>query len=117
MSGTIPSLGRLAPPCLGRWYLNCFQSQAVGKIVLMTPLQQAWADLPPRLRILEPEPFSSDDWALVERMHANFNDRRAHTYLPLPIARFSAAARKAIHQHAKQFDEVRTENVNDRWLA
>ena len=54
----------------------------------MTSLRQAWAALPPRLKILEPVRFSSDHWSLVERMHANFNDREAHTYLPLPIARF-----------------------------
>ncbi len=58
----------------------------------MTSLRQAWAALPARLKILEPLPFSADQWSLLERLHANFNDRDAHTRLPLPIARFRAAA-------------------------
>jgi hypothetical protein len=83
----------------------------------MTSLRQAWAALPPRLRILDPVPFSSDHWSLVERMHANFNDREAHTHLPLPIARFREAARKEIYEHARQFNDVETVNVDDSWLA
>lgn len=82
----------------------------------MTSLRQAWATLRPRLKILEPVQFSSDLWSLIERMHVNFNDREAHTHLPIPIARFREDARKAIFEHAKQFDDVRTEYVNDRWL-
>ncbi|MDP2375358.1 hypothetical protein [Reyranella sp.] len=83
----------------------------------MTSLRQAWATLQPRLKILEPLPFSSDHWSLIERMHANFNDREAHTHLPIPIACFHEGASKAIHEHAKQFNDVRTEYVNDGWFA
>jgi hypothetical protein len=83
----------------------------------MTSLRQAWADLTPRLKILEPVQFSADHWSILERMHANFNDREAHTHLPLPIARFRDAARKAIHEHALQFDDVRTVYVNENWFA
>ena len=74
----------------------------------MTSLRQAWAALPPRLKILEPVPFSSDHWSLLERLHVNFNDREAHARLPLPIARFRAAARKEIYEQAKRFDDVKT---------
>ncbi len=49
-------------------------------------------------------------------MHVSFNDREAHTHLPMPIARFRETARKAIHEHAKQFSDVRTVNVDDNWL-
>ncbi len=71
----------------------------------------------PRLKILDPLPFSSDHWSLIERLQANFNDREAHTHLPLPIARFREPAAKSIHEHAKQFDDVRTVGVDDNWLA
>jgi hypothetical protein len=74
----------------------------------MTSLRQAWAALPPRLKILEPLPFSADDWSVLERLHARFNDREAHTRLPLPIARFRGEAAKQIHAHARQFDDVET---------
>ena len=83
----------------------------------MTALRQAWAALPPRLRILEPVAFSADHWSLLERMHANFNDREAHTRLPIPIARFREAATREIHEHAMQFDDVETENVDDNWFS
>jgi hypothetical protein len=83
----------------------------------MTSPRQAWADLTPRLKILDPVPFSADHWSLLDRMHGNFNDREAHTHLPIPIARFRDAARKGIHDHAKQFDDVRTVYVNDSWFA
>ncbi len=83
----------------------------------MTSLHQAWGTLQPRLKILEPVRFSSDRWSLVERLHADFNDREAHTHLPIPIARFREAARKAIYEHAKQFDDVKTEYVNDSWFV
>ena len=83
----------------------------------MTSLHQAWATLLPRLKILEPVSFSSDDWSLVERLHANFNDREAHTHLPIPIARFRETAVKEIHELAKRFSDVRTVAVDDRWLA
>ncbi len=83
----------------------------------MTSLRRAWATLQPRLKILEPVQFSSDHWSLIERLHANFNDREAHTHLPMPIARFREAARKEIHEHAKQFDDVRTVNVDDGWFT
>jgi hypothetical protein len=83
----------------------------------MTSLHQAWATLQPRLKILEPVQFSSDHWSLIERMHANFNDREAHARLPIPIARFREAARKAIYEHAKQFNDVKTAYVDDGWFA
>jgi hypothetical protein len=82
----------------------------------MTSLRQAWAALPPRLKILEPVQFSSDHWSLVERMHVNFMDREAHTHLPIPIARFREAASKEIYEHAKHFNDVKTVYVNDGWL-
>ncbi len=44
----------------------------------MTSRQQAWAALRPRLKILDPLPFSPDHWSLVERMHANFNDGNSY---------------------------------------
>lgn len=71
----------------------------------------------PRLKILEPLPFSSGDWSLIERLHTNFNDREAHTRLPMPIARFREAAGKTIYEHAKQFDDVKTAYVDDDWFA
>jgi hypothetical protein len=83
----------------------------------MTSLRQAWAAMAPRLKILEPVPFSSDHWSLIERMHAHFNDREAHTHLPIPIARFREAARKEIYEHAQHFDDVETVYVNDNWLS
>ncbi len=60
----------------------------------MTSLRQAWAALPPRLKMLEPVPFSADQWSLLERLQVNFNDREAHTRLPMPIARFRKAAQQ-----------------------
>jgi hypothetical protein len=83
----------------------------------MTSLGQAWAALPPRLKILEPVQLASEQWSLVERLHVNFNDREAHTRLPMPIARFREAASKEIYEHAKQFDDVKTAYVNDSWYA
>ena len=66
--------------------------------------------------MLEPVPFSDDHWPLIERMHATFNDREAHTHMPIPIARFCDAATTEIYDQARQFDDVETVNVNDRWL-
>ncbi len=83
----------------------------------MTSLRQAWATLQPRLKILEPVQFSADDWSLIERLHANFNDREAHIRLPIPIACFRESASRNIHDHAKQFDGVTTVAVDDGWLA
>src|SRR5947209_1971509 len=83
----------------------------------MTSLREAWAALQPRLKILEPVRFSSDHWSLIERLHANFYHREAHTRLPIPIARFREAARKAIYEHAKQFDDVQTVYVDDGWFV
>jgi hypothetical protein len=84
---------------------------------IMTSLHQAWATLQPRLKILEPVPFSSDHWSLIERLHETFNDREAHTHLPIPIARFREAAAMAIHERAKQLGDIRTVAVDDRWLT
>jgi hypothetical protein len=83
----------------------------------MTSLRQAWAILESRLKILEPVRFSSGDWSLIERLHANFNDREAHTRLPIPIARFRETASRTICDHAEQFDDVRTVAVDDSWFA
>lgn len=83
----------------------------------MTSLHRAWAALRPRLRILEPLQFSSDQWSLLECLHADFNDREAHACLPMPIARFREAASRAIREGAKQFDDVETVYVDDSWLA
>jgi hypothetical protein len=83
----------------------------------MTSLHRAWASLQRRLKILEPVQFSPDQWSLIERLHESFNDRQAHTFLPIPIARFREAACKTIHEHAKQFDDVQTAYVDDRWLV
>lgn len=77
----------------------------------MTSLRQAWAALPSRLRILEPIPFSSGQWSLLERLRANFNDRDVHAHLPMPIARFAETARKEIYEHAQQLDDVETASV------
>jgi len=82
----------------------------------MASLQQAWAALRPRLTILEPVQFSSSQWSIIESMRANFNDREAHTRLPMAIARFRDSARKEIYEHARRFDEVRTVYVDDNWL-
>lgn len=79
----------------------------------MTSLRQAWEALGPRLKILEPLPFAPDQWSLLERLHVRFNDREAHTRLPLPIARFREDFAKAIHEHARQFDDVRTRSADD----
>jgi hypothetical protein len=81
------------------------------------PLQEAWAALRPKLKILEPMAFSADHWPLVERLHATFNDREAQTHLPIPIARFRDATRTAIFAQAKQVDDVQTVYIDDRWPA
>ena len=83
----------------------------------MNPLRQAWAALPPRLKILEPLSFSAGDWSLLERLHERFDDRDAHTRLPLPIARFREEAATAIYEHARQFDDLRTESLDDNRFA
>ena len=66
---------------------------------------------------MEPLQFSSDQWSLIERLQANFNDRDAHAHLPMPIARFRESATEVIHEHAKQFDDVKTVAVDDSWFA
>lgn len=81
----------------------------------MTSLRQALSALTPSLQILEPVQFSSDQWSVLERLHGAFNDRQSHTRLPMPIARFRSAAAKAIHEHARRFDEVRTVYVDEGW--
>jgi hypothetical protein len=83
----------------------------------MTALRQVWAALQPGLKILEPVQFSPEQWSLFERLHDNFNDREAHTRLPMAIAQFRETAVKSIFEHARQFDDVRTEYVNDSWFA
>jgi hypothetical protein len=66
---------------------------------------------------LEPVRFLSEQWSLIERLHADFNDRDAHTRLPIPIARFREDARKEIYDYAKQLDDVETVNVDDNWFS
>ncbi|WP_422016470.1 hypothetical protein [Reyranella sp.] len=82
---------------------------------MTTSLREAWAALPSRLRLLEPVTFSDAEWSLLERLHASFNDREAHTRLPLAIARFREAAAKEIFETARQFDDVVTVNVDESW--
>jgi hypothetical protein len=82
---------------------------------MTTSLREAWAGLPPRLKLLEPVAFTEAQWSLLERLHARFNDREAHTRLPLAIARFREEAARAIFECARQFDEVVTVNVDDGW--
>ncbi len=79
----------------------------------MASLDQAWSDLRPRLKIVEPLTFSAEQWSLIERLRANFNDREAQTRLPLPIARFRESARAAIYACAQQFDDVETAYADD----
>lgn len=67
--------------------------------------------------MLETVQFSSTQWSFIERIHATFNDREAHTHLPMPIARFREAARNAIHELSKQFNDVKTVYVGDGWTA
>lgn len=83
----------------------------------MRNLHDAWAALQTRLKILEPVQFAFDDWSLIERMRANFNDREAHTRLPMPIARFREAATTTIYEYSKKFDDVKTAYVDDNWLV
>jgi hypothetical protein len=78
----------------------------------MTSLAQAWSDLRPALKIVNPVPFTAEQWSLIERLRANFNDREAQTRLPLPIARFRETARRAIHDDAKRFDDVETADID-----
>jgi hypothetical protein len=80
----------------------------------MTTLRQAWENLQPGLKIVDPVAFSADLWSLIERLHANFNDRDAHTRLPIPIAHFREEASKAIYKLAAQFSDVRTRSTDDR---
>ncbi len=82
---------------------------------MKTSLCAAWASLPSRLELLEPVAFSDSEWSVLERLHERFNDREAHTKLPLAIARFRDDAAKAIFEHARQFDEVVTVNVDESW--
>jgi hypothetical protein len=79
----------------------------------MTSLREAWAAVAPRLKILEPLPFQADQWSLLERLQATFNDRDAHTRLPIPIARFRDAATRQIHEYARRFDDVETATADD----
>jgi len=80
-------------------------------------LHQAWAALPSRLKILKPVQWASAEWSLIERLHANFNDREVHARLPIPIARFREAAKREIYEHAKHFGDVKTVYVNDSWYS
>jgi hypothetical protein len=84
---------------------------------MSTALRQAWADLRPRLDLLEPVDFTPGQWAIVERLNARFNDRAAHVRLPLAIARFRTAAAREILAAARAFDDVETEYVDEAWVA
>lgn len=81
----------------------------------MSSLREAWAALGPHLKILDPLAFSPGDWSLLERLHTTFNDREAHTHLPLPIARFRPDAVKEIYAHAQQLDDVHTDSDDATW--
>jgi hypothetical protein len=81
----------------------------------MIPLREAWAALAPKLKVLESLSFSAGEWAVLERLHTTFNDRDAHTHLPLPIARFRDDAAQAIYAHAQQFDDVLTDTQDASW--
>ena len=83
----------------------------------MTPLQQLWSALPPTLDLLEPVTFAADAWPVLERLRETFDDRAAQVRLPLPIARFRDDAVRGIFDHAKRFDEVETEAVDEVWHA
>jgi hypothetical protein len=82
---------------------------------MTTSLREAWARLRSRLKLLEPVAFTEAEWLLLERLHARFNDREAHTRLPMAIARFRDEAAREIFGHARQFDEVVTVNVDEGW--
>lgn len=82
---------------------------------MTTSLREAWASLASRLELLEPLGFSDSEWSVLERLHGNFNDREPHTRLPMAIARFRDDVAKEIFEHARQFDEVVTVNVDERW--
>jgi hypothetical protein len=83
---------------------------------MTTSLSRAWAALQSRLKILDLLLFSLDQWSLLERLHANFNDRGAHTRLPIPLARFREAACEAIYEDAERFNDVETAYVDENWL-
>ena len=74
-------------------------------------LRRAWADL--SLEMLEPLDFAPTDWAVLERAHADFQDRAVHVRLPLPIARLREAARRAIFDLALRFDDLVTAEAED----
>ena len=78
-------------------------------------LREAWTSLSSRLELLEPVAFSDAQWSLLERLHQNFNDREAHTKLPMAIARFRDDVAKEVFERARKFDEVVTVNVDDSW--
>ena len=82
---------------------------------MRTSLRDAWARLPARLELLQPVPFSDDEWSVLERLQARFDDREAHTRLPLAIARFRDETAQEIFGCARRFDEVVTVNVDGNW--
>ena len=81
----------------------------------MTPLRHAWAAVSADLEILDPVAFPDADWAVFERLHDTFQDRVAHTRLPLPIARVRSSAVATIHAAARDLDDVETVSVDERW--
>lgn len=82
---------------------------------MTSSLREAWAALPSRLKLLQPLPFSDAEWSLLERLRATFNDREAHTRLPMPVARIRRDAVRQIFERARQFDDVVTVNVDEGW--
>jgi len=82
---------------------------------MTTSLREAWASMASRLELLEPVSFSGGEWSVLERLHARFDDREAHTRLPLAIARFRDEAAQEIFECARRFDEVVTVNVDESW--
>lgn len=83
----------------------------------MGALAEAWAALGPTLGVLEPLRFTRDQWSVIERLHSSFDDREAQTRLPIAIARFGKVSAEAIREQAHRFDSVRTEYVDDAWVA
>lgn len=82
---------------------------------MTSSLREAWSTLASRFELLEPLPFTETQWSLLERLRVRFDDRQAHTKLPLAIARFRDDAVTEIFERARRFDEVVTVNVDENW--
>ena len=76
-------------------------------------LRRDWAALAPRLNLLEPLTFSTEQWPVIAALHADFTVRAVHVRLPLPIAGFREDAVQDIFDLAQQFDDVVTADAGD----